>query len=100
MASYAAAKAALVSLTRSAALEAKPRGIRVNVIAPGLVRTPMSQRAQSDPGILELMKDKQPLAGDLLDPAEVARAAMFLLGDESRHITGEVLSVDAGWSVS
>jgi enoyl-[acyl-carrier-protein] reductase (NADH) len=60
----------------------------------------MSRRAQTDPEVLDLMKHKQPLAGGLLDPDDVAKAAMFLLGDESRHITGEVLTVDAGWSVS
>ena len=77
-----------------------PHKIRVNVIAPSLVRTPMSQRAQENPEILALMKTKQPLCEDLIDAEEVARAALFLLGDDSRVITGEVLTVDAGWTVS
>ena len=72
----------------------------MNVSAPALVRTPMSQRAQSDPEILELMKTKQPLAADLIEAKDVARAAIFLLSDDSRRITGDTLTVDAGWCVS
>ena len=77
-----------------------PRKIRVNVIAPSLIRTPMSRRAQENPEILELMETKQPLCKDLIEAEEVARAALFLLGDDARMITGDVLTVDAGWSVS
>jgi NAD(P)-dependent dehydrogenase (short-subunit alcohol dehydrogenase family) len=97
---YAAAKGAIVSLGRAMAAYYAPYGIRVNVIAPGLVRTPMSARAQSDEAILELMRTRQPLAGGLIEPEEIAKAALFLLSEESRHITGQVLDVDAGWSVS
>jgi NAD(P)-dependent dehydrogenase (short-subunit alcohol dehydrogenase family) len=97
---YAASKGAVLGLTRALAAYYAPHGIRVNAIAPGLVRTPMSARAQGDPAILDLLKTRQPLAGDLIDPSEVARAALFLLGDASRVVTGEVLVVDAGWSVS
>ena len=75
-------------------------GIRVNAIAPGLTRTPMSLRAQSDEKILTQMKTKQPLAGTLIDPDDIARAAMFLLSDSARYVTGQVLGVDAGWEVS
>ena len=77
-----------------------PHKIRVNVIAPSLVRTPMSARAQQDPHILELMRRKQPLVEDLLAAEDVARAALFLLSDEARVITGDVLEVDGGWCVS
>ena len=97
---YAASKGAILSLTRSAAAHYAPHRIRINAIAPGLVRTPMSRRAQEDPGILDLMKKKQPLGGDLMDPGEIADAALFLLGRDARGITGQVLTVDAGWSVS
>jgi NAD(P)-dependent dehydrogenase (short-subunit alcohol dehydrogenase family) len=75
-------------------------GIRVNVIAPALVRTPMSDRAQANPEILGFMKTKQPLVRDLLEPHHVARAALFLLGDDSAAITGDVLTVDGGWCIS
>jgi enoyl-[acyl-carrier-protein] reductase (NADH) len=60
----------------------------------------MSARAQSDPAILALMKTKQPLAEDLIEADDVARAALFLLGDDSRMITADALTVDAGWCVS
>lgn len=97
---YAASKGAIVSLTRAMASYYAPHKIRVNAIAPGLTRTPMSARAQSNPEILELMKTKQPLREDLIEAEEIARAALFLLSDDARSITGDVLTVDAGWRVS
>jgi NAD(P)-dependent dehydrogenase (short-subunit alcohol dehydrogenase family) len=97
---YAASKGAILAMSKSMAAYYAPEKIRVNVIAPALVRTPMSARAQNDPAILDLMKTKQPLAEDLIDAQDVARASLFLLGDDSRVITAETLAVDAGWSVS
>jgi len=94
---YAAGKGAIISLTKSMAAYYAPMKIRVNAIAPGLTRTPMSARAQSDPVILDLMKTKQPLAEDLIEAEDVARAALFLISDDARYITGEVLTIDAGW---
>jgi len=60
----------------------------------------MSSRAQQDPAILELMRTKQPLVGDLLSADQVAQAALFLLSDAAAAITGDVLAVDGGWCVS
>jgi NAD(P)-dependent dehydrogenase (short-subunit alcohol dehydrogenase family) len=97
---YAASKGAIVSMSRSMASFYAPHKIRVNVIAPSLIRTPMSTRAQENPDILEFMKTKQPLVEDLIEADDVARAAVFLLGDDSRVITADVLGVDAGWGVS
>jgi NAD(P)-dependent dehydrogenase (short-subunit alcohol dehydrogenase family) len=97
---YAASKGAILAMSKSMAAYYAPKKIRVNVIAPALIRTPMSARAQSDPAILALMKTKQPLAEDLIDADDVARAALFLLGDDSRMITADALTVDAGWCVS
>lgn len=97
---YAAAKGGVIGLTKAMASYYAPHKIRVNAIAPGLVRTPMSKRAQSDESILALMRKKQPLAADLLEPEDVARTALLLLGNAARMVTGEVLGVDAGWSVS
>jgi NAD(P)-dependent dehydrogenase (short-subunit alcohol dehydrogenase family) len=97
---YAASKGAIAAMSKSMAAYYAPQKIRVNVIAPALVRTPMSARAQNDPAILALMKTKQPLAEDLIDADDVARAALFLLGDDSRMITADTLTVDAGWCVS
>ena len=97
---YAASKGAIISLSKAMASFYAPHKIRVNALAPGLIRTPMSQRAQDNPAIVEFMKTKQPLAEDLIEAEDVARAALFLMGDESRHITGQVMTVDGGWSVS
>lgn len=97
---YAASKGAVLSLTKAMASYYAPYGIRVNAIAPGLVRTPMSERAQNDPQILEYIVHKQPLSEGMLLAEDVAAAALFLLSEEARHITGEVLSVDGGWKVS
>lgn len=97
---YAASKAAIVGLSQTMAAFYAARKIRVNVIAPSLVKTPMSQRAQTDEKILNFMKYKHPLGEEMLDAQDVARLALFLMGDEARRITGEVFKIDAGWSVS
>ncbi|MGH9530528.1 MAG: SDR family NAD(P)-dependent oxidoreductase [Terriglobales bacterium] len=97
---YAASKGAIESMTLAAAGYYAPYKIRLNLLAPSLVRTPMSARAQSNPEIVEFMKHKQPLKGTLIDPEEVARIAYFLLSDESFPMTGEVIRVDAGWAVT
>jgi len=97
---YAASKGAVESMTVSGASYYAPHKIRLNVIAPALVRTPMSVRAQTDAAILGYMKHKQPLKGDLIDAEEVARIAYFLLSDQSFPMTGEIIRGDAGWSVT
>ena len=97
---YAAAKGAVVAMSRSMAAYYAPLKIRVNVIAPGLARTPASERSQADAELLEFVGRKQPLAAGMVDAEDVARAALFLLGPDSRSITGDVLTVDAGWSVT
>ena len=97
---YAASKSAIIGLTRAMAAYYAPSKIRVNAVAPGLTRTPMSLRAQQNHDLLEFIKTKQPLSEDLIEADDVARAAVFLLSDDARNITGEVLSVDAGWRVS
>jgi NAD(P)-dependent dehydrogenase (short-subunit alcohol dehydrogenase family) len=98
---YAATKAAIIGLTRSAAARYAPQGIRFNVIAPGLVATPMSARAQGDAAILEFIATKQPLEGGRIgEPTDLDAAAVYFMSDESRFVTGQVLAVDGGWSVS
>lgn len=97
---YAAAKGGVIAMTKSMAAYYAPHGIRVNAIAPGLVKTQMSLRAQSDDVILDQMRHKQPLPQGLLDGADIARAALFLLSEDARHITGQILGVDGGWAVS
>lgn len=97
---YPASKGAVESMTLAAAGYYAPHRIRMNVVAPSLVRTPMSARAQTNPAIVEFMKQKQPLKADLIEADEVARIAYFLLSDDSFPITGEVVRVDAGWAVT
>jgi len=98
---YAAAKAGLIGLTRSAAAEYAVRDIRFNVVAPGLVATPMSQRAQSDEAIQRFLRTKQPLDGGRMGvPGDVDGAVVWLLSAESAFVTGQVIAVDGGWSVS
>jgi NAD(P)-dependent dehydrogenase (short-subunit alcohol dehydrogenase family) len=74
-------------------------GIRVNAVAPGLTDTPMATRAAGDAAIRAYAARKQPLAGEMMDPDEVAHAVVYLLSDESRAVTGQLLKVDGGWSV-
>jgi NAD(P)-dependent dehydrogenase (short-subunit alcohol dehydrogenase family) len=97
---YAASKGAIEAMSRSAAAYYAPAGIRINVIAPGLVRTPMSARAQVDPCITEYMTHKQPLTKGLLSAEDVAKTACFLLRRDSSPMTGQVVTVDGGWTVS
>jgi NAD(P)-dependent dehydrogenase (short-subunit alcohol dehydrogenase family) len=98
---YAAAKAGIEGLTRSAAATYATRNIRFNVLAPALVATPMSERAQGDEGIMDFVARKQPLDGGRIGrPGDLDGAAVFFMGDESRFVTGQVLSVDGGWTIS
>ena len=97
---YAASKGAIESMTRSAAAYYAPAGIRINVIAPALVATPMSARAQTNPDIMKYITHKQPLSHGLLSGEDVANSACFLLRAESSPITGQVITVDGGWTVS
>lgn len=97
---YAASKGAVIALSKAMASYYARYKIRVNAIAPGMVRTPMSQRAQGDEAIMEFIKAKQPLPEGIIEAEEIARASVFLLSDESRYITGNVLTLDGGWSVS
>lgn len=97
---YAASKAAIDGLARSLAAYYGPHGIRVNAIAPSLIATPMSRRAQDDPSIVAYLAEKQPLAGGPIEPDAVTAIALALLSDDARMVTGQVVSVDGGWSVS
>jgi NAD(P)-dependent dehydrogenase (short-subunit alcohol dehydrogenase family) len=96
---YAAAKGALTALMTTMAATYIANRIRVNLVAPSLTATPMATRAASDAHILEYAARKQPLAGAMLDPDEVAKAAIYFLSDESRAVTGQSLAIDGGWSI-
>src|SRR5258705_62271 len=91
--------ASIALMTTMAATYASA-GIRVNAVAPALTDTPMAARAAGDPRIRAYARSKQPLAGEMMDPDDVAYAAVYLLSDESRVVTGQLLKVDGGWSVT
>jgi NAD(P)-dependent dehydrogenase (short-subunit alcohol dehydrogenase family) len=96
---YTATKGGIIAMSRLAAARYAADGIRVNVIAPALIDTPMSARACSDPSIQAFLRTKQPLARGPGRPEDCSDAAVFLCSDAARLITGVVLPVDAGWCV-
>ena len=101
MAAYGAAKGALVSLTRSMAVDLAPLGIRVNVLCPGTVHTPLiepllRQRGKGDLDLgMKMTTVKYPI-GRLGQPEEIAQAALFLASDDASFVTGSVFAVDGG----
>jgi 3-oxoacyl-[acyl-carrier protein] reductase len=93
---YAAAKAALLTLTRSLAARWAAEGIRVNAVAPGLIDTPMTAPMKAFPALLEAELGRA-LVPRMGRPEEVAAAALFLSSESSGFITGSVLAVDGGY---
>jgi len=98
---YAAAKAAVSGFTKSIAAFYAPKSIRCNVIAPALVDTPMAKRAANDRAIQKFIRGKQPLDGGRIGkPSDLDAVAVYFMSDASKFVTGQVLAVDGGWSVS
>ena len=98
---YAATKSAVIGFTKSIAAYYAHNNIRINVLAPALVETPMAQRAAQDDAILSFIQTKQPLDGGRIgQPGDLDGAAVYFLSDASQFTTGQVLSVDGGWSIS
>lgn len=98
---YSAAKAAITGLTRSAAAYYAHHNIRFNALAPALVETSMSARAQNDPALMKFISTKQPLDGGRIgEPADLDASAVYFMSDDSKFVTGQILSVDGGWGVT
>lgn len=98
---YAAMKSGVIGFTKSVAAYYAKDDIRVNVIAPALVETPMAQRATADETIMAFTRTKQPLDGGRIgNPNDLDGAAVYFMSDYSAFTTGQVLTVDGGWSVS
>jgi NAD(P)-dependent dehydrogenase (short-subunit alcohol dehydrogenase family) len=98
-AGYAASKAGLEGLARSAAREGASVGIRVNVVAVGLAETPMAGRALGDQRIAGRLADLQPLGATAVTPQEVAGVVAWLLSERSAATTGAVVPADRGWTL-
>lgn len=94
---YSATKAGVVQLLRTAAAEWGPHGVRANVIAPGVVETPLTQQIKNDPGWYRAYADKSAL-GRWARADEMAGAVVYLASDASSFVTGSVLYVDGGWT--
>lgn len=100
---YGASKGALLSLTRGAAVELAPLGIRVNCVAPGMTRTPLFEawldeaddRAQRAQGVLDSIPQ-----GRVAEPSDIAGVVAFLLSDDAAHITGTSIPVDGGYTAA
>jgi NAD(P)-dependent dehydrogenase (short-subunit alcohol dehydrogenase family) len=93
---YSAAKAGMISLTRSLALEYGRFGVRVNIVLPGTVRTPIwAERTKKDPQVLATLERWYPLRR-IVEPEDIARAVAFLASDHAAAITGAALPVDCG----
>lgn len=97
---YAAAKGGIIALSRLAAARYAGDSIRVNVLAPGLIDTPMAGRALNDATIGHFLESKQPLGPGPGRPEDCGEAAVFLCSDAARFITGAVLPIDGGWQLS
>ena len=94
---YSATKGAITALTRGLAVEYAPYNIRVNAICPGFVETALTERALKNPGIAKALLDSTPLRR-FGQAEEIAKAALFLAGDDASYVTGAELAVDGGMS--
>lgn len=96
---YIVSKGGLAALTRAVAAEGRAVGVRANCVAPGLVDTPLAERARTDPAVRRYVADRQPLTAGPLASDDVAATIAFLCSADARAITGQVIAVDAGWGL-
>lgn len=96
---YTASKGALISLTKSLAVQYARHGIRANIIHPGIVETPMQAPYLADPTKRAAFEGSTPL-GRLARPDEIARVALFLASDDASYVTGAEIAVDGGYTAT
>ncbi|WP_043366637.1 SDR family NAD(P)-dependent oxidoreductase [Belnapia sp. F-4-1] len=96
-AAYTASKHGVVGLTKQMALELGEHNIRVNAVAPGVVRTPLTERYFQDESYTQAIRDIHAL-GRWAEPHEIALAILFLAAEENGFMTGSILTVDGGWT--
>jgi NAD(P)-dependent dehydrogenase (short-subunit alcohol dehydrogenase family) len=97
-AAYCASKGAVVTLTKSMALDLSPRGVTANVICPGPITTEMTRERFEDP-TTRAEQLSRARVGFFGAPSDVAAGAVYLASDDARFVTGSVLAIDAGWSI-
>ncbi len=95
--SYCSSKGAVVQLTRAASLDLAPLCIRVNAIAPGFIKTKMTEEVLKDENFSNMVKNNTPLGypGEVED---IAAAALYLASDDAKYVTGQIIHVDGGWT--
>lgn len=96
---YVASKHAVVGITKTAALETAQKGIRVNAVCPGVIKTPMIDRFTGKQKEAEQAFIAKKPMGRMGEPEEVATAVLWLCSDEASFVTGQALAVDGGWIV-
>ncbi len=94
---YCAAKGGLLNLTRSLTMALAPDGINVNAIAPGFIRTPMTEHQWRDDAFTAALGRMLPTRTGYMEPDAIAAAALFLCSDDAAHMHGHNLAVDDGW---
>ncbi len=93
---YAAAKAGIIGFTKSASRELGRYGVNVNVVCPGITKTEMTGKLQSDEKLRKIYEGRIQL-GRFAEPEEIAPAFLFLASDDASYITGQILGVDGGY---
>lgn len=95
-ASYCAAKAAVIGLTKSIAVEYAGRGVRANAVAPGGVKSGQAMNPMPEGVDMNLILRLFPKTGDMCEPEEIATLVAYLASDEARYVTGTVINIDGG----
>lgn len=98
---YTAAKHGVVGFSQAAAIRYGQQGVRINIVCPGLIRTPMSKAVGDDPAIIEAaLRKLSPITHDFGEPEDIGEAVLWLSSPLSRYVYGHALPVDGGFSIN